>query len=75
MTRQNNDTWRPTLDEVRRWPATVNVAKAASAFGISRSHAYELIATGDFPARVIRLRRSYRVVTASIIRKLSDDAA
>lgn len=74
MTRQNKDPWCPTLDEVRRWPATVNVAKAASAFGISRSYAYELITTGDFPARVIKLRTSYRVVTASIIRNLSDDA-
>ncbi|MFC6088233.1 DNA-binding protein [Saccharothrix lopnurensis] len=75
MTRQNKDTWRPTLAEVRRWPATVNVAKAASAFGISRSHAYELITTGDFPAKVIKLRSTYRVITESIVRALSDEAA
>ncbi|GAB2999401.1 DNA-binding protein [Saccharothrix stipae] len=75
MTRQNKDAWHPTLDEVRRWPATVNVAKAASAFGISRSHAYELIATRKFPAKVIKLRTTYRVITASIVRALSAEAA
>lgn len=28
----------PTLDEIRRWPATVGVADAARALGISKSH-------------------------------------
>lgn len=67
----------PTLDEIRRWPATVDPATAAKAFGISRSHAYELVKTGDFPARVITLGQSQRVVTASILAVLgaSDEAA
>jgi len=65
----------PTLPEVRQWPASVAVSKAAAAFGISRSHAYELIASGRFPATVIRLGNRYRVVKASIIRLLADDAA
>jgi predicted DNA-binding transcriptional regulator AlpA len=62
----------PTLTEIRRWPATVSVRMAAAAFGISTSHAYELITRGEFPARVIRLGSRRRVVvTESIVRVLS----
>lgn len=64
-----------TLSELRLLPATVNVSTAADAFGISRSHAYELVARGEFPAKIIRVGRRYRVITASIIRTLSDEAA
>jgi excisionase family DNA binding protein len=64
-----------TLSELRLWPATVDVSTAAAAFGISRSHAYELVARGEFPAKIIRIGRRYRVITASIIRALSDEAA
>ncbi|EHR59176.1 Prophage CP4-57 regulatory protein (AlpA) [Saccharomonospora cyanea NA-134] len=62
----------PTLAEIRdNWPASVDVAKAATAFGISRSHAYELVARGEFPARVIKVGGRYRVITASVIGVLS----
>jgi hypothetical protein len=44
---------KPTLAQIRRWPATVDVRTAASAFGISPSHAYELINRSEFPAKVI----------------------
>lgn len=61
----------PTLDEIRRWPASVDVPVAATAFGISRSHAYELVARDAFPAKVIHVGSRYRVITASIIQALS----
>lgn len=64
----------PTLHEIREWPASVDVNAAAAAFGISRSHAYDLVARGEFPAKVIRVGSRYRVITASIIRALSDEA-
>ena len=65
---------QPTLAEIRdRWPATVGVPRAATAFGISRSYAYELISRGEFPATVIRAGGRRRVVTASIIRALSGE--
>lgn len=67
-------TTSPTLHEIREWPASVDVTAAAAAFGISRSHAYELVARGEFPAKVIRVGSRYRVITASIIRALSDEA-
>jgi len=63
----------PTLSEIHKWPATVNVPRAGLAFGLSRSHAYELASRGEFPARVIKVGGRYRVVTASIIRALSED--
>lgn len=61
----------PTLDEVRSWPASVEVPVAATAFRISRSHAYELVARGEFPAKVIQVGSRYKVITASIIQALS----
>jgi predicted DNA-binding transcriptional regulator AlpA len=62
----------PTLSEIRQWPATVDVRTAAAAFGISPSHAYELINRGEFPAKVIHLGPRRRVVvTASIISTLA----
>lgn len=65
----------PTLTDIRGWPATVDVPMAGRAFGLSRSHAYELVKTNRFPARVIRVGTRYRVVTASIVRALSEEAA
>lgn len=63
----------PTLDEIRKWPATVNVPRAGLAFGLTRSHAYDLASKGEFPARVIKVGGRYRVVTASIVKALSGD--
>ena len=64
----------PTLPEIKRqWPPTVDVPAAARAFGVSRSHAYELVNRGEFPAKVIKVGSRYRVVTESIIRALSDE--
>jgi predicted DNA-binding transcriptional regulator AlpA len=65
---------RPTLTEIKeQWPATVDVPTAGKAFGISRSHAYELVKRGEFPAKVIQVGSRYRVITESIIHALSND--
>jgi excisionase family DNA binding protein len=61
----------PTLSEVKSWPATVDVTRAASALGISKSTAYEWIRTGQFPCAVISVGHKYRVVTAGLIHLLS----
>lgn len=66
---------RPTLKDIASWPAVVPVKQAASAFGISRSTAYELIQSGDFPAKVVRLGGRYTVLTASILNVLSDSGS
>ena len=64
----------PTLTEIRHhWPATIDVPTAGAAFGLSRSHAYELIKRGQFPAKVIQVGSRYRVLTESVINALSDE--
>jgi predicted DNA-binding transcriptional regulator AlpA len=65
----------PTLNEIRQeWPPTVDVPKAALAFGLSRSHAYDLVNRREFPAKVIKVGSRYRVITESIILALSADS-
>lgn len=64
----------PTLAEIRNhWPATVDVPTAGTVFGLSRSHSYELIKRGEFPAKVVRIGSRYRVLTESVIRAVSDE--
>ncbi len=64
----------PTLAEIKdHWPPTVDVPTAGSVFGLSRSHTYELIKRGEFPAKVIQVGSRYRVLTESIIRILADE--
>lgn len=57
----------PTLSEIRAWPATVDIAAAARALGISRSHAYALVERDEFPATVLPVGHRLRVITASLI--------
>ncbi|MDG4788100.1 DNA-binding protein [Micromonospora sp. WMMD1102] len=61
----------PTLDEIRAWPATVSVELAAAALGVGRSHAYESIRLGTFPARTLKVGRRTTVVTSSILAALN----
>jgi excisionase family DNA binding protein len=63
----------PTLDEIRSWPATVGLATAASALGISRSYAYELARRGELPCTVLPVGSRLRVVTSSLLPKLDDE--
>ena len=56
----------PTLAEVRTWPATVSVAQAAQALGISKSHLHRLIRENRAPVKVLTFGRSYRVITADL---------
>jgi hypothetical protein len=62
---------RPTLEQVRQWPATVGIPPASAALGISRSHGYELAARDEFPARLIRAGGRVLVITADLIKLLS----
>ena len=61
---------QPTLDEIRAWPAAVDVPDAARAIGISKSHFYELITRGEAPVKVLSFGARHRVVTASLIQLL-----
>lgn len=57
----------PTLDEIRAWPATVDLTTAAPALGISRSYAYELARRDELPCRVLKVGTRLRVVTSSLL--------
>jgi len=61
----------PTLAEVRKWPATVSVAEAAQALGVSKSHLHTLIRSDTAPVKVLAFGRAYRVITADLVDVLS----
>lgn len=57
----------PTLDEIRAWPITIDVADAALALGVSRATAYGLIKRKEFLVDTIDVGGRIRVLTASLI--------
>lgn len=59
-----------TLDEIKTGLAVTSVEQASLDFGFSRSHGFDLVRRGEFPARVIKAGRRYVVVTASLVRVL-----
>ncbi|WP_030409733.1 hypothetical protein [Streptomyces albus] len=63
----------PTLAEIRKWPATVSVADAARALGVSKSHLHALIRSDESPVKVLSFRSAYRVVTADLVNVLSGE--
>lgn len=65
--REQERTRPPRLDEIRQWGATTDVVTAATAFGIGRNRAYELAKLGQFPVRVVKIGRTYRVVVAELL--------
>lgn len=52
------------------WDGTASVADASKALGFSRAKGYALVSRGEFPCRVLKVDRSTRVVTASLLRVL-----
>jgi predicted DNA-binding transcriptional regulator AlpA len=58
---------RPTLSDIRAWPATVDVPQAALALGCSRSHLYDLIKRGEAPVKTLPFGRRHVVVTHSLV--------
>ncbi|WGD44826.1 helix-turn-helix domain-containing protein [Streptomyces cathayae] len=52
------------------WDGTGSVADASRALGFSRAKGYDLVRRGEFPCRVLRIGRTTRVVTASLLRVL-----
>jgi hypothetical protein len=66
---------RPTLNDVRTWPATCSVRQAAFAIGCSPSHLSELIRRGESPVKTIPLGSSRRqlCITADLVRLLSGE--
>ncbi|WKX14070.1 helix-turn-helix domain-containing protein [Streptomyces sp. NL15-2K] len=52
------------------WDGTGSVEDASRALGFSRAKGYDLVRRGEFPCRVLRIGRTTRVVTASLLRVL-----
>jgi predicted DNA-binding transcriptional regulator AlpA len=63
----------PTLDDIRAWPATVDVPTAGRAFGIGRDESYRLVHQGAFPVPVLKLGRYLRVTRSSVLAALGID--
>lgn len=59
-----------TRAELLALPASVPTEVAFRAFGIGRTTGYAQLRDGTFPARVLRLGGTYRVVTADIWEQL-----
>lgn len=66
---------RPTImEELRCAGPTVSLwPTAGQALGISRSHAYKAAREDQFPAKVIKVGATYRVVTADLLHLLEAD--
>ena len=59
-----------TAGELRALPATVDLVTGGRAFGLGRTTAYELARNGQFPCKLLRTGRTYRVITADLLRVL-----
>lgn len=59
-----------TRSELLALPAAVDVETAARAFGIGRTTAYALARTDQFPCKVLRAGKAYRVITEDMLRVL-----
>jgi hypothetical protein len=59
-----------TRDELLTLAASTDVETAGRALGLGRTTAYALARNGQFPCAVIRAGRSYRVITADLLRIL-----
>lgn len=66
-TRSSNALQRSDL---LRLPAAIDIETAAKAFGLGRTTAYALAKADEFPCMLIKAGRSYRVVTADLLRVL-----
>ena len=53
--------------EIDDLPAVVDVCTAAKVLGLSRTAAYELIRTDNWPTPVVRLGKLIRVPTAPLL--------
>lgn len=64
-----------TREELLALPAVVDIRTAATVLGFGKSKAYELAAAGEFPVRVLRVGKSYRVPTAELLGLLGIEIA
>ncbi|MEU0114775.1 hypothetical protein ABZ137_13885 [Streptomyces bobili] len=59
-----------TREELLALPAAVDLDTGNRALGLGRSKGYELAKRGQYPCKVLRLGKAYRVVTADLLNLL-----
>jgi len=59
-----------SIEEIMSLPATVDVPTAGLPFKLGRAKSYKLAREGNFPCRVIKVGRNYRVPKADLLRAL-----
>lgn len=62
-----------SIEQIKALGTVTNIVTAGQALGMSKNTAYRLAAAGDFPCPVIRVRSTYRVPVAGILRALGID--
>ncbi|MEU6028636.1 hypothetical protein ABZ825_16700 [Streptomyces tauricus] len=71
--RNNETTEQPkgmTREELLTLPVSVDLETGNRALGLGRSKGYELAKRGQYPCKVLRLGKAYRVVTADLLNLL-----
>ncbi|MFV0135319.1 hypothetical protein ACLGIH_19215 [Streptomyces sp. HMX87] len=59
-----------TREELLALPVAVDLDTGNRALGLGRSKGYELAKRGEYPCKVLRLGKAYRVVTADLLNLL-----
>ncbi|MEV1062551.1 hypothetical protein [Streptomyces sp. NPDC050263] len=59
-----------TRAELLALPAAVDLDTGNRALGLGRSKGYELAKRGQYPCKVLRLGKAYRVVTSDLLNLL-----
>lgn len=68
---EKRNSGRPlTVEEIKTWPVTIGVQQAATALGISRSAAHRHIQEGIFPLKTVKVGKTYKILTVSLIQFL-----
>ncbi|MYS05796.1 hypothetical protein GTW71_04935 [Streptomyces sp. SID6041] len=57
-------------DELMALPAAIALDTGNRALGLGRSKGYELAKRGEYPCKVLRLGKAYRVMTADLLNLL-----
>ncbi|MFJ3636205.1 hypothetical protein ACQKM2_10565 [Streptomyces sp. NPDC004126] len=57
-------------EEVLALPVAIDLDTSNRALGLGRSKGYELAKRGEYPCKVLRLGKAYRVVTADLVNLL-----
>ena len=67
---QEPQSLRMSLEELLGLPVTMDLPAAGRAFGLGRTKAHEMARAGEFPCRVMRIGRFYRVRKADLMHEL-----